>query len=101
MGEPWYTEIQNYKLRFVPSAVPPHPLTPFASRFLDLLAAEQETEKNIIRTRLANWPQDKLKRDGYCLTGLSAFWLQSNQFGKPVAAFLLGPGIALPYHRFE
>lgn len=81
--------------------VPLHPTFDVRCRFLDLLAAEQETEQNLIRTRLANWPQDKLKRDGYCLTGLSTFWLQSNQFGKPVAAFLLGPGIALPYHRFE
>ena len=55
----------------------------------------------MIRTRLANWPAEKLQRDGYCLTGLSSFWLQANAFGKPVAAFLLGPGIALPYHRFE
>jgi hypothetical protein len=39
--------------------------------------------------------------EGYCLTGLSAFWLQANQFGRPVAAFLLGPGRALPEHRFE
>ncbi|KAF8583439.1 P-loop containing nucleoside triphosphate hydrolase protein [Ramaria rubella] len=83
-GEPWYEEIQNYRLRF-----------------LALLTAEQETETNLIKTRLANWPRDKLQRDGYCLTGLSSFWLHSNQFGKPVAAFLLGPGIALPYHRFE
>ncbi|KAF8480701.1 P-loop containing nucleoside triphosphate hydrolase protein, partial [Gautieria morchelliformis] len=83
-GEKWYPEIQNYK-----------------ERFLELLTAEQETEQALIRTRLAHWPQSKLKRDGYCLTGLSSFWLQSTQFGKPVAAFLLGPGIALPYHRFE
>ena len=39
--------------------------------------------------------------EGYCLTGLAAYWLQANQFGRPVAAFLLGPGLVLPEHRFE
>jgi len=35
------------------------------------------------------------------MTGLSAYWLKANQFGRPVAAFLLGPGINLPESKFE
>jgi len=44
---------------------------------------------------------EKLQQEGYMLTGLSAFWLEVHQFPKPVAVFLLSPGEALPYHRFE
>lgn len=69
--------------------------------FLDLLLAEQEAEKKVINSRLAQWSLAKLERDGYCLSGLSAYWLQADRYGKPAAAFLLGPGTALPYHRFE
>ena len=33
-----------------------------------------------------------LEEEGYCLAGISAFWLQANQFSRPVASFLLGAG---------
>lgn len=69
--------------------------------FLWLLAAEQAEDEAVLKERLSSWSPARLKEEGYCLTGLSAFWLQANQFGRPVAAFLLGPGQALPEHRFE
>jgi hypothetical protein len=69
--------------------------------FLGLLAAEQAEDEAILKERLSSWSLARLKEEGYCLTGLSAYWLQANQFGRPVAAFLLGPGRALPEHRFE
>jgi hypothetical protein len=71
------------------------------SRYLSLLAAEQAEDEAILKRRLSTWSVGRLKKEGYCLTGLSAYWLQANQFGRPVAAFLLGPGITLPEHRFE
>ncbi|EPQ55806.1 P-loop containing nucleoside triphosphate hydrolase protein [Gloeophyllum trabeum ATCC 11539] len=83
-GEPFHDEIQAYKEHFLP-----------------LLDAEQKEDEAILKERLSNWPLDRLKEEGYCLTGLSAFWLKATQFGRPVAAFLLGPGIALPDHRFD
>lgn len=69
--------------------------------FLGLLAAEQAEDEALLKERLSSWSPARLKEEGYCLTGLSAFWLQANQFGRPVAAFLLGPGRALPENRFE
>jgi hypothetical protein len=55
----------------------------------------------VLRERLSSWTLDRLKEEGYCLTGMAAFWLEATQFGRPVASFLLGPGLALPDHRFE
>lgn len=73
----------------------------YEDRFLGLLAAEQAEDEAVFKERLSSWSLPRLKEEGYCLTGLSAFWLQANQFGRPVAAFLLGPGRVLPEHRFE
>jgi hypothetical protein len=71
------------------------------SRFLSLLAAEQAEQEAILKERLSTWTLDRLKAEGYCLTHLSAFWLQAQQFGRPAAVFLLGPGMTLPESRFE
>lgn len=70
-------------------------------RFLPLLAAEQAQDESILKERLSTWTLDRLKEEGYCLTGLAAFWLDATQFGRPVAAFNYGPGIILPDNRFE
>ena len=43
----------------------------------------------------------KLQEEGYCLTGLSAFWLSETHFGRPVASFMVGPGVALGQHLFR
>ncbi|TFK48338.1 P-loop containing nucleoside triphosphate hydrolase protein [Heliocybe sulcata] len=82
---PFYTQIQAYNDHFLP-----------------LLDAERRESEAVIKERLSNWSLERLKQEGYCLTELSAFWLQGTQFGRPVASFTLGPGISLPEgHRFE
>ncbi|KZT23060.1 P-loop containing nucleoside triphosphate hydrolase protein [Neolentinus lepideus HHB14362 ss-1] len=82
---PFYREIQAYNEHFLP-----------------LLDAEQQEDEAVIKERLSNWSLARLQEEGYCLTELAAFWLKATQFGRPVAAFTLGPGIALPTgHRFE
>ncbi|KAH7924454.1 P-loop containing nucleoside triphosphate hydrolase protein [Leucogyrophana mollusca] len=88
--------------------IPPHPLSSAwlilertAYRFLPLLDSEQAEDEAVLRERLSSWTLNRLREEGYCLTDLSAFWLEAPQFGRPVASFLLGPGIALPEHRFE
>ncbi|KAH0579749.1 hypothetical protein H2248_002586 [Termitomyces sp. 'cryptogamus'] len=83
-SDPFYNAVNNYE-----------------KRFLKLLAAEQEEAEAILKERLSTWSLDRLKEEGYCLTNLSAYWLQENQFGRPVASFALGPGLALPDHKFE
>jgi hypothetical protein len=57
-------------------------------RFLSLLAAEQAEDEAVLKERLSNWTLNRLKEEGYCLAGLSTFWLQANQFGLPVTSFL-------------
>ncbi|KII90282.1 hypothetical protein PLICRDRAFT_40479 [Plicaturopsis crispa FD-325 SS-3] len=84
MGEPFYEEIQAYQ-----------------KRFMSLLDAEQAEDEAVLKERLSSWSIDRLRAEGYALTGLSAFWMDATQFGRPVASFLLGPGISLPDHRFE
>ncbi|KAF8627603.1 hypothetical protein AX17_006174 [Amanita inopinata Kibby_2008] len=84
IDESFYEAIQAYKNWFLP-----------------LLAAEQAEEEAVLKERLSGWPLDRLHEEGYCLTGVSAYWLQATQFGRPVASFALGPGVVLPDHRFE
>jgi hypothetical protein len=73
-----------------------------AHRFCPLLDAEQAEDEAVLKERLSSWTLDRLKAEGYCLTGLRAFWLETHQFGRPVASFTIGPGIPLPKdHHFE
>jgi len=65
------------------------------------LAAEQAEDEAVLQARLSKWSLARLKEEGYSLTGVSAYWLQANQFGRPVASFMLGPGLALPENKFE
>lgn len=69
------------------------------NRFMPLLELEQAEEEKDMRDRLAKWPLKKLCNEGYCITGMSAFWLDS-KYGH-VASFALGPGVALPDNKFE
>lgn len=71
----------------------------FCFRFLPLLELELAEEEKEMRERLAKWPVKKLCNEGYCITGMSAFWLDS-KYGR-IAAFGLGPGVALPDNKFE
>ncbi|KAF8331588.1 P-loop containing nucleoside triphosphate hydrolase protein [Amanita rubescens] len=84
MDEPFYEAITAYKDRFNP-----------------LLTFEQTEAEATLKDRVSGWPLDRLREEGYCLTGVSAFWLQATQFGRPVASFILGPGVVLPDHRFD
>ncbi|KIJ30456.1 hypothetical protein M422DRAFT_61717 [Sphaerobolus stellatus SS14] len=77
------------------------PIENYKAKYLDLLTAERDAEVSLIRSRIKEWPLEKLQRAGYNLSDLSAFWLPMNEFGRHVAAFLLGPGMEMPKHRFE
>ncbi|KAK7031328.1 P-loop containing nucleoside triphosphate hydrolase protein, partial [Favolaschia claudopus] len=83
-NEPYYEAIQTY-----------------TKQFSAMLDAEQQEDESVLKERLSTWSLTRLQEEGYCLTELSAFWLEGNQFGRPVASFLLGAGISLPEHRFE
>jgi hypothetical protein len=74
--------------------------THLKKRFLPMLDAEQAEEEAVLRERLSSWSLERLREEGYCLTGMAAFWLEAVQFGRRIASFELGPGIALPEHRF-
>ncbi|KAH9993020.1 AAA domain-containing protein [Russula vinacea] len=76
-----------------------HEVKAYEDRFLPLLELEQAEEEKEMRERLAKWPIKKLCDEGYCITGMSGFWLDS-KFGR-IAAFGLGPGVALPDNMFE
>ncbi|KAL4246864.1 DNA2/NAM7-like helicase [Abortiporus biennis] len=85
LGEKFYEEVQAYQDHFMP-----------------LLDAEQEENEAVLKERLSSWSFERLQKEGYCITGLSAYWSETNSFGRPVASFTAGPGIALPTdHRFE
>ena len=71
------------------------------TRFLRLIALEEAEDEASLRHRLATWSVKRLEAEGYCLTGMSAYWMQANQLGRPVATFLLGPGITLPENKIE
>ncbi|KAJ7442181.1 P-loop containing nucleoside triphosphate hydrolase protein [Mycena galericulata] len=83
-NEPYYDAIQSY-----------------SKRFMAMLEAEQQEDEAVLKERLSTWSLTRLQEEGYCLTGLSSYWLEENQFGRPVASFLEGPGLTLPEHRFE
>ncbi|THH30257.1 hypothetical protein EUX98_g3918 [Antrodiella citrinella] len=82
-GELYYEEYQAYE-----------------EHFLEMIHAEQEEDEAVLRERLSSWSVERLKQEGYCINGLGAYWLEKNHFGRPVAAFALGPGIFLPEHQF-
>ena len=69
--------------------------------FLDMIKAEQDEDEAVLRDRLSSWSLERLKQEGYCITGMSAYWTERNRIGRPVAVFALGPGITLPEHQFE
>ena len=86
-----------------PSPTPPlptHPSPPPLYRFLPLILAEQQTESKVIVARLASYGTERLQREGYCVTGLDAFWLEKTSLGRPVAGFRCSSGSALPFNVF-
>lgn len=68
---------------------------------MHLLGLEEAEESAALNHRLSTWGLKRLEREGYCITGLFAYWLEANQFGRPVASFSLGPGIRLPDNKLE
>ncbi|KAI6013193.1 P-loop containing nucleoside triphosphate hydrolase protein [Pisolithus microcarpus] len=83
-GDAYFEEIQAYEARFLP-----------------LLEAERREGESVLKERLATWSLPRLREEGYCLTGVSAFWLDTPRFGRPVACFTHGPGLVFPDHRFQ
>ncbi|THH07595.1 hypothetical protein EW145_g3266 [Phellinidium pouzarii] len=70
----------------------------YADRFIPLIAAEQAIEEKLINDRLENWGLERLKKEGYCLTGLHSFAPKKTSLGRQVARFkTLGK---LPSHSF-
>ena len=73
--------------------------------FLPLIEAEQEEADKLVTERLSTWTLERQKREGYCITGLYAFWMKEKHFGLPVVKFRLCPGNmrdkSLPDHAFE
>lgn len=108
------TDQQRYTARkgYVKRVAPPYTRTQpgddyfeeihaYNERFLPLLEAEQAEGEAVLRERLATWSLARLCQEGYCLTELSAFWMDAPQFGRPVACFLWGPGVVFTEHRFQ
>ena len=100
-GDLFFSEINTYEERCAASSCTLTQPEIFL-RFLPLLAAEQEEQEAVIRERLSTWSVERLQQEGYCITGMSAYWIESKRFGRPEAAFSLGPGVQLPSNgRFE
>jgi hypothetical protein len=98
-GGRFYHEVKAYENRWVLFFMFEVITKLLSARFLPLLEAEQAEDEKEMRERLAKWPIKKLCDRGYCITGMSGFWLDS-KFGH-VAALGLGPGVALPDNKFE
>lgn len=72
------------------------------TRFLRLILLEEAADEDILRHRLATWSVQRLEAEGYCITEMYAYWKDENQFGRPMATFVLGPGVTLPLeNKFE
>lgn len=92
-GEPFYDAITAYEKRCVRLCF--ILICTYVS-FLPLIASEQLETESVFKERLSSWSVSRLRAEGYCINGLSAFWLHDEQ----VASFMLGPGVKLPDHRF-
>jgi hypothetical protein len=65
------------------------------------LSSERAQNEAVVKERLSSWSLDRLKREGYCITDTKAYWVDFQKAGRPVACFMLGPGIVFPAHVFE
>ncbi|KAF5314486.1 hypothetical protein D9619_011769 [Psilocybe cf. subviscida] len=73
----------------------------YSAKFMKLLKLEEAEDAASYQHRLATWPIKRLQDEGYCITGLSAYWVtDATQYGRPIANFELGPGIKLPTSKF-
>ncbi|KAF9526041.1 P-loop containing nucleoside triphosphate hydrolase protein [Crepidotus variabilis] len=84
VGDPYHVAVRDYK-----------------EKFYALLEHEEEEDAAALRNRLSTWSVQRLEREGYCLTGVSAYWLAATRYGRPVASFTLGPGEVIPDNKLE
>lgn len=75
--------------------------TTIANRFLPLLDAEQDELEKEVNNRLKTWDDSQLKRAGYCLTSMSAFWLKRKKTDRSIARFTFGIGMKPRKHAFQ
>lgn len=104
LGEPFHDEVAAYEERCVSLLLPcvrHSDCVACCDRFLPLLDAEVAEEETMLRDRLSKWSIVRLRAEGYCITDMSAYWLEERFYGNPVASFALGPGIELPENKFE
>ena len=67
------------------------------------LRAEYAEEKRLHHIRLREWPEEKLRREGFMLDGLggSVGWQPKGEGKGCVVTFRRGEGTtSLPYHHF-
>lgn len=69
------------------------------NRFVPFLEAENVEQTVIVRERLTTWDVQRLRAEGWCLTGMT-YWMKERQYNKAVAAFMAGPGEQLPTNNF-
>ena len=98
----YYHASQNYKSKYVRSFLTEVVISVYIIfRFVHLLDLEEAEESAALKHRLSTWGLKRLEREGYCVTGLSAYWLEANHFGRPVASFSYGPGMRLSDNKLE
>lgn len=68
--------------------------------FKPLIEAEEGASQEVVLDRLRNWGLQKLLREGYCMSGLHAFWLNRMSLGRRVAGFRFSGG-NLPPNIFK
>ncbi|KAK0236890.1 P-loop containing nucleoside triphosphate hydrolase protein [Armillaria nabsnona] len=78
-----------------------HTVHRYSEHFNGLLDAEIAAEEAVLHQRLSTWSTERLSEEGYCLTDMTAFWLEEKHFGRRTATFTRGPGVQLPENRFE
>ncbi|KAK0431659.1 P-loop containing nucleoside triphosphate hydrolase protein [Armillaria borealis] len=78
-----------------------HTVHRYSEHFNGLLDAEIAAEEAVLHQRLSTWSTERLSEEGYCLTDMTAFWLEEKHLGRRTATFTRGPGVQLPENRFE
>ncbi|TIB78467.1 P-loop containing nucleoside triphosphate hydrolase protein [Wallemia mellicola] len=95
------TSRRNPRKKFIkPGQALYKPVNDYVKKFTDLVKLEQQASEIKWNTRLLEWPIERLKQEGYCITDLSGYYTK-RMFGKHSAIFQLQPGEQLPSHRFR
>jgi len=98
---PFFGAFERYSAKYISSLCQINSNAETATRYLKLVALEEAEDEKELRVRLSTWSIKRLEDEGYCITGVSAYWKHANQHGKQVASFALGPGIQLPQNKLE